>query len=257
MSKKFLNFDGERIDLTIANIKNFSHHFERYRFAFNNIDFKVDVLDGACGSGYGAYALSLHDNCKSITGIDISSDAITQAKSLFNSKKLNYFVDNLVSTNFKDQSFDLITSFETIEHLKNIQDAFKEFKRIIKPNGKIILSVPDIDTNKNAGYENKYHFNELSLKDFKKILNSNFTNCEFCFQEANHPKIIQKFISFLGSSLPIYIKNWLKKSSPRHIKIDQDYINLNLHSINSNIKNLSQLNYDKTKRYFWIAVCKV
>ena len=255
--KKLLNFDGERIDLTIANIKNFNHHFQRYRFAFNNIHSKVNILDGACGSGYGTYALSLHGNCKSITGIDISKDAIAQAKSLFNSKKLNYLVDDLTSTNFKDHSYDLITSFETIEHLKNIHDVFIEFKRLLKPDGKIILSVPDIDTNKNAGYENKYHFNELSLKEFKSVLNSNFKNCEFYFQETNHPNKIQKFVSFLARFLPHYLKNTIKKNSSSYSLVNQQYVNLNLYSINSKIKDISELNYDITKRYFWIAICRV
>jgi SAM-dependent methyltransferase len=43
---------------------------------------------------------------------------------------------------FDDESFDLVTAFDVVEHVENDRRVFAEFKRVVKPGGRLIFSVP-------------------------------------------------------------------------------------------------------------------
>ena len=59
-----------------------------------------------------------------------------------NKNNLKIYNTNLKDANFPDDYFDVISLSWVLEHIKNPLDVFHEIKRILKPNGKIILSVP-------------------------------------------------------------------------------------------------------------------
>ena len=45
---------------------------------------------------------------------------------------------------FDDRSFDYVTCLEGLEHIENPQQAMREFARVLKPGGHLIVSVPNI-----------------------------------------------------------------------------------------------------------------
>ena len=107
-------------------------HVLRYRFAASRIQKGAEVLDIACGCGYGSKIL--HDARLKITGIDISQDAIEYAaKNYPGPCYLQAKAEDL-----GDLSFDAVVSFETLEHLKEPERLLAKTKTDL-----LIASVPN------------------------------------------------------------------------------------------------------------------
>lgn len=50
--------------------------------------------------------------------------------------------EDVLNMSFRDNSFDIVLSNHILEHIKNEKKFFEEIMRVLKPNGKLILSVP-------------------------------------------------------------------------------------------------------------------
>lgn len=102
------------------------------------------VLDLGCGEGYGSYILK--EYAKEVTGVDISEEAIKEATKTHKAKNLKYQTINNIekeSLPFKDNSFDIVISFQVVEHIKNTDKYFKEINRVLKYGGTLILITPN------------------------------------------------------------------------------------------------------------------
>jgi len=142
-------------------------HLARYTFALEFIEEDDVVLDTPCGSGYGS--LLLTEKSKKVYGIDIFPPAIDHANELFSCDNNCFFVCDMQDMEmFKDEYFDVVISFEGIEHVKDPNKFLKEVKRILKPEGRLIISTP------RKPHGSPYHIIEFSLDEFKKILSKHF-----------------------------------------------------------------------------------
>ena len=104
-----------------------------YTMALQSIKSDFKVLDIACGGSFGP--LILAKKSAHVVGADLDEDVIASAKLAASvNPKVSFSCEDVTSTNFKDSSFDLITSFETIEHVDE-QEYLKELHRILKPGG--------------------------------------------------------------------------------------------------------------------------
>jgi len=168
MKKKTLKFTGERLIPKInKNHAFYYEHLNRYYFASQFSKSKI-VLDVACGTGYGSQIISKQGRATRIIGIDISKKSIKYAKKNYQEKNINFLIDDAQTLNSqKDNSFDLIISFETIEHIKSSEDFIKQTKRLLKKDGVLIISTPNTNTYPKG---NKYHINELSPDEFRSLL---------------------------------------------------------------------------------------
>ena len=109
---------------------------------FNNIscnsNLKQKVLDIGCGSGRNISAYQ--SNNIEIKGIDNSNEFIKLCKS----DGLDAVLSDMTNLPFSDSEFDHIISIASFHHLTNISDrikCLKEMRRVLKPNGLILLSV--------------------------------------------------------------------------------------------------------------------
>ena len=118
-------------------------HLGRYEFAASYIPNNANVLDMACGIGYGSCILARQTDCSSILSIDISEDAIAYAKEYYASEKISYRQGDCLTTSLEKESYEAIVSFETIEHIENDQALFIRFSECLKPGGRLILSTPN------------------------------------------------------------------------------------------------------------------
>jgi O-antigen biosynthesis protein len=117
-------------------------HVLRYEFARNLVEGK-DVLDIACGSGYGSQLLA-RAGARSVVGVDVSAEAVQYATGRHSSERLRFAVGNAESLNeIQDKSFDVVISFETIEHLNNVDRYLSEIRRVLRPGGIYVVSTPD------------------------------------------------------------------------------------------------------------------
>lgn len=95
---------------------------------------KMRVLDIACGTGY---ALSLLSPAECY-GIDIASEMIAVAKEKY--PQISFQEANARTLPFKKNFFDVILCTEALHHLEHVEDVFKELKRVLKKDGKIIIT---------------------------------------------------------------------------------------------------------------------
>jgi SAM-dependent methyltransferase len=92
-----------------------------------------DILDFGCGSKpYEA----LFNNAKSYIGVDIESSGHDHKNS-----KVDFFYDGK-QLPFPDEYFDAVVCFEVFEHIFNLEEVLAEIRRVLKPNGQLLLSVP-------------------------------------------------------------------------------------------------------------------
>tara|TARA_B110000211_G_C14091163_1_gene559163 strand:+ start:1224 stop:2048 length:825 start_codon:yes stop_codon:yes gene_type:complete len=170
---------GERMIPTVMNGTYFEH-IHRYAFAQEFTDNKI-VLDIASGEGYGSFVLA--KNADFVYGVDISEEAITYAKKNYRKDNLEFRVGNTSKIPLDSNSVDIVVSFETIEHHDQHDEMMKEIKRVLKKDGKLIISSPNkkyySDENNTT---NHFHIKELYEDEFKMLLNNYFRSTKFLNQ---------------------------------------------------------------------------
>ena len=111
-------------------------HLARYQEADPYITSR-DVLDVACGSGYGAMLLA---SARSYRGIDLDARAVAEARREF--PEFSFGVGSVHDLPFDDSTFGGVVSFETLEHVPNPELALAEFARVLVPGGLVVASIP-------------------------------------------------------------------------------------------------------------------
>jgi len=143
-----------------------SIHLARYLLAKEFVVGKR-VLDMACGEGYGSYLMKQW-GAESVVGIDIDAETIEKAKELFQAENLEYYTSNAENVDFLDEkSFDIVVSFETLEHVDEPEKYLHEIKRVVKDDGVVIISCPNdhyyypTEAITNPYHKRKYTFDEF------------------------------------------------------------------------------------------------
>ena len=133
--------------------------------------FKTDakeLLDIGCGTGD---FLSIAKNANwNVTGIEPNE----QAREIANSKTNNSVYNNMQLHQLKENSFDVITLWHVLEHLPNLEMHVYRLERLLKPNGKIVVAVPNYKSYDAAYYKSfwaaydvprhLWHFTKESIK---------------------------------------------------------------------------------------------
>jgi ubiquinone/menaquinone biosynthesis C-methylase UbiE len=180
--------DGERLTEEYSG-QIVHEHLHRYAIAKQYVEDK-DVLDIACGVGYGSNFLS--QVAKTVVGVDISEHAILYAQAKYSKANLSFRVGSCTKIPFPPNSFDVIVSFETIEHFTDHETFMYEIKRVLKPDGMLIMSSPDKRIySDRPKYSNPFHVRELYHEDFKLLINRYFKKSFFGKQIYNPGSFIE------------------------------------------------------------------
>ena len=129
-----------------------------------------DVLDCPCGVGWGS---SLLTSAKTVTGIDISAEAIEFAQTYYSSPRLFFEVGNMATLPYTNR-FDYIVFLEGMEHVTK-QEAIatlNSFNHALKPGGELFLTVPVKEPLKN---KNPYHLHKYSYDEAISIISPLFS----------------------------------------------------------------------------------
>lgn len=169
-----LEYTGERYVPKGTSDEMTIEHMQRYLFAKEFVKNKI-ILDAACGEGYGSHILNKDAN--KVYAIDIDDEAIADAQKKYKQDNIKYILSSIEKLPFEDKMFDLIISFETIEHVnETIQKAFlEEVNRTLKKDGIFIISTPNkrIYSDK-VETKNPYHKKEFYKDEFKNFLGQHF-----------------------------------------------------------------------------------
>lgn len=185
-----MKFSGERLIPEVNYGAAFYYeHLARYYFAAQFCKRKA-VLDIACGTGYGSQILKLTGKATQVTGVDISKTTIKYATQKFGHKDIAFIADDATQqTKIAKLKFDVIVSFETIEHLKKQADFINLCVSKLNDKGLFIVSTPNALTYPKG---NKFHLRELEPADFIKLLKKYFSHIEILSQKYYLTQIIQR-----------------------------------------------------------------
>ncbi|NBB93012.1 MAG: methyltransferase domain-containing protein [Gammaproteobacteria bacterium] len=166
-----LEFTGERF--TPECVREMAYeHWHRYAWAAELVGGR-DVLDAACGEGYGSNLLAVR--ASSVTGLDLSEVAVAHARERYSRENLSFDRGDVTDLPYEADRFDVVVSFETLEHLEAHETLLAEFRRVLRPGGFLVLSSPDRKTySDETGYDNPYHVRELYRDEFESLVSATF-----------------------------------------------------------------------------------
>lgn len=165
-----------------------SEHLHRYLLASELCTGKK-VLDVASGEGYGSALLA--DAALHVTGIDISEEAVVFARKKYNKSNLIYQQGSAAALPFESKSFDVVVSFETIEHLTEQEAMMDELARVLRHDGLLIISSPDkLEYTDIPKHENEFHVKELYRKEFEELIRARFSHCVLYGQRLDYGSLI-------------------------------------------------------------------
>ena len=172
-------WSGERLETGILGQVTIEH-LHRYALAMEYVAGK-HVLDIACGEGYGSNFLA--KSAASVTGVDIDQEVIRSAQQKYRQGNLQFLAGNASAVELQNGKFDVIVSFETLEHLVEQEATIAELKRLLQPQGILIISTPDKKWYTDVpGKQNPHHQKELYRSEFEKLLKGRFAHVHFLRQ---------------------------------------------------------------------------
>lgn len=194
-----------------ASQKLFEIHLRRYETAASYVQGKR-VLDIACGTGYGSQMLRLA-GAIAVVGVDICPETIQYARNHYQENNVEFVCADALTFEWPQQ-FDVIVSFETIEHLPHPAKFLNRLRSLIIPGGDLLLSAPLGETR----HIDPYHLHAFSQEDIFTLLeNANFSvdryRCDdWCLTRgdlllwrqlypAARPTLRQQFFTFRGWQL--------------------------------------------------------
>jgi GT2 family glycosyltransferase/2-polyprenyl-3-methyl-5-hydroxy-6-metoxy-1,4-benzoquinol methylase/glycosyltransferase involved in cell wall biosynthesis len=185
---KNLEFTGERyIPTEQGRIR--LEHYHRYAMVSDVVTEK-DVLDIACGEGYGSSFMA--DVARSVIGVDIAKAAVKHASTTYKKPNLKFRQGSAINLAFADASFDVVVSFETIEHLVEQAQMLAEIRRVLRPNGVLIISSPNRPIySEESGKHNEFHVKELDFNEFDELLKVQFPTVHYFGQRMLMGSVIQ------------------------------------------------------------------
>lgn len=155
------------------------------------------VLDFGTGTGYGAARLA--DRAASVTGVDVSPEAVAYATERYGRPTLDFVRIDPVETTplpFADESFDLVTSFQVIEHVPSPAAYLAEAHRVLRPGGTLLCVTPDRATRLYPRQRpwNQFHLHEFAPEELTSLIAAQFDVTEVLGMTAP-PHILQHELS--------------------------------------------------------------
>lgn len=164
----------------------YAAHLTRYRWARRFV--RGYVLDAGCSIGYGLKELS-HGATLAV-GVDAFLPAL-----LYGNERgdFNGVQADIKQLPFRDQVFDIVTSFEVLEHIHEQSCFVQEVHRVLRRDGMFILSTPQRFGDHSG---NPHHARELSLDEFRGLLDGRFRNCVYFAQSPRRTVFARLFRRF-------------------------------------------------------------
>jgi len=169
---------------------------------------KGDVLDFGCGSK--PYE-KLFTNANSYIGVDVEVTGHNHKNS-----RVDFYFDGKTLP-FPDDHFDAVVAFEVFEHVFNIDKTITEIRRVLKPGGQLLITIPfalyehempfDFARYTSSGIKHIFEKNGFGILEIKKTTTFFMATCQLFIAYLTHilPKNI--FISRLFQLFLIFPLN--------------------------------------------------
>lgn len=150
-------------------------HILRYVLAASLIRPGDTVVDCACGLGYGSAVMAAMSRGARFRAFDLDPGVIDYAAANYGHERLSFQMGDAAALGaLPDASVDMVVSMETIEHVPDWEKVLAEFRRILRPDGRLIASVPDRWIDASGRDPNPYHLHEFDWAKFATGLQKHF-----------------------------------------------------------------------------------
>lgn len=135
-----------------------------------NINPEDIVLDVGCGGGININRMA--KDAKKVYGIDYSIESVKLSREvnekLIDNEQVEIHEGNVKDLPFEDDTFDIVTAFETIYFWPDIEKCFGEVKRVLKPGGTFLIGM---ESNGSDNFIMKFwkHFIDMELYTDEEI----------------------------------------------------------------------------------------
>lgn len=141
-------------------------HIARYQWAQQFCKDSI-VLDAACGVGYGTKILA--EVAKHVHGIDRSASAIQYAWEHYAVPNNGFEERSVFAISRIKADFDVVVSFETIEHLRKPERFVREVYKTLSENGLLVVSAPE-----SGEHMSRWHFWDFTREALGDVLSTQF-----------------------------------------------------------------------------------
>lgn len=183
-----MEFTGERfVPGTRGEI--WVEHWHRYHFAARWARGRR-VLDVACGEGYGSALLA--GAATHVTGVDVSPASVEHARRTYAGiPNLEFVPASCASLPFDPGSFDVVVTFETLEHIHEQVAFLDEIARVLEPDGVLVLSCPNrLEYSDKRAFANEFHVKELYREELAALLAPRFPEASWYGQRPSFFSVI-------------------------------------------------------------------
>ena len=208
MRTMYLLRTAERVSLSPSDNFVYQRSLLAYKEAAKIVHGKV--LEIGTGSGYSIQEIS--PKATEFWTLDKHYISID-----YNKYSNTRFIKNKVPplSNMPNNYFDFVICFQVIEHIKNAKLLLEEINRVLKKDGKLIISTPNKEMSLTR---NPWHIREYTGAEFSKFLSHSFNNIDCkgiygnkkasCYYQKNKvsvEKILKLDILNLNRILPCWI----------------------------------------------------
>lgn len=183
-----LPFTGERFIPGAAG-EIWYEHWHRYHFVAPLVAGR-EVLDIACGEGYGSAFIARH--AAHVTGADISPTTIAHARTRYaGHANLEFREADCAALPFPDGSFDVVVSFETLEHIEAQESFLDEIRRVLRPGGVVAISCPNkAEYSDKRDHINEFHIRELYRDELAALMGTRFPHAAWYGQRPGFFSVV-------------------------------------------------------------------
>lgn len=160
-------------------------HAKRYEWAGPRAAGKR-VLDVACGAGRGTQMLA-ESGAAGVTGLDVDPEIVRYASLRHGGARTEFACADAMCYQ-PSEPYELIVSFETIEHVPDAARFLSGLAGLLAPGGEILVSTPISDCSHDPSPVNPFHVQEWGYPDFERVVPAGLQVTERWLQLTKEPR---------------------------------------------------------------------
>lgn len=160
-------------------------HRGRYEFACAYVPSGAEVLDIACGVGYGSFLLATRAPARGVTGVDLSAEALEYGRRHYQAPNLQFVEGDALAFPLPENHYDVIVSFETLEHLREPRPFLERLYSALKPGGRLLLSVPNEESAPFQVGHSRFHLRHYTRSALHELIAQSGFSREAEFHQAS------------------------------------------------------------------------
>jgi 2-polyprenyl-3-methyl-5-hydroxy-6-metoxy-1,4-benzoquinol methylase len=180
-------------------------HYRRYLYV-REMCTNVRLADVGCGYGFGS--MILEGTYSEYVGVDLNEEAVgwavkSLAKATPDGSSVSFCNPSQFQLRYPEGHFDVVISFEVIEHLVDPLGWLAQMKKKVRSGGRLILSTPNgsLSQGRRSRYSSKFHVREYSALELESMLRGISNNVRLFREDRidNLNLLWRRYISTFGN----------------------------------------------------------